>query len=203
MEPTNLKTFTAEALSNFQTTAAVVPSSRFLTRAMLAPLPLARARTVVEFGPGTGAITGALLEALPADATLLAFEINPRFRAYLRAAFSDPRLVVVPGGAEQMGEELAFRGIERIDAAVSSVGLTFMADARRHAILRGLLRFLPPAGVFTQFQYLHGLLAYFQFAGRRMRRFSAARLLRAYFPQVSVEVIWRNVPPAMVFTGRR
>jgi len=95
MEPQELKTFSAEALANFQATSAVAPSSRYLIRAMLAPLPLARARTVVEFGPGTGAITRALLDALPRQATLYSFEISPRFRDYLRQKLADPRLVVI------------------------------------------------------------------------------------------------------------
>src|SRR3989344_5651887 len=65
---------------------------------MLAPLPLARARTVVEFGPGTGAITRALLDALPRQATLYSFEISPRFRDYLRQKLADPRLWFLPPG---------------------------------------------------------------------------------------------------------
>src|SRR3972149_1232869 len=73
-----MKTFSAEALANFQTTSAVAPSSRYLIRAMLAPLPLARARAVVEFGLGTGAITRALLDSLPRPATLSSFAISPR-----------------------------------------------------------------------------------------------------------------------------
>lgn len=203
MQPADLKTFTAEAFNNFHTTSAVVPSSRYLTRAMLAPLPLGRARTVVEFGGGTGAITRALLDALPAQATLLSFEINPRFRAYLQAAIPDPRLEVIPAGAERVREELGARGIREVDAAVSSLGLTFMPAKQRHAILRGLLGFMSPAGVLTQFQYLHGLLPHIHPADRQLQCFIAARWLRSYFPQVTSEVIWRNFPPAIVFACRR
>lgn len=198
----SLKTFTAEAVNNFQTTSALVPSSRFLTRAMVAPLPLARARCVVEFGAGTGTITRTLLAGLPAQAILLSFEINPRFRAYLQKNFYDPRLVVVPASAERVGEELAARGIEEVSAAVSSLGLTWLPDGRRHAILRGLAPFLGPASVFTQFQYVHGLLAYFQRSNRQLQRFTAARFLQGYFSQVTSEVVWRNFPPAFVFTCR-
>src|SRR5713226_5458183 len=79
----SLKTFAAEALADFPTIAAVAPSSSHLARAMLEPLPLGKASTVVELGAGTGVITGALLDVLPGPATLLAFEINRRFFSYL------------------------------------------------------------------------------------------------------------------------
>lgn len=203
MEPQELKTFSAEALANFQTTSAVAPSSRYLIRAMLAPLPLVRARTVVEFGPGTGAITRALLDLLPRQATLYTFEISPRFRDYLRQKLDDPRLVIIAAGAERAGEELTARGVRQLDAAVSSLGLTFMPDRQRRAALDGVAERLAPHGVFTQYQYLHGLLAYWQLNEGRIRRFTAARLLRRYFPTVTGEVVWRNLPPALVFACRR
>lgn len=197
-----LKTFSGEAFNNFQATAAVVPSSRYLTRAMLAPLPLHRARVVVEFGPGTGVMTRALLAALPAQASLLSFEINPRFRDYLRTHVCDPRLEIVEAGAERVAEELTARGVRQVDAGISSLGLTFMSDCQRHAAVRGLAAFLSPAGVFTQYQYLHGLLAYLQRTDGHLQRFTAARLLRGYFPRITCEIVWRNLPPAFVFTCR-
>ncbi|MFQ5778206.1 MAG: class I SAM-dependent methyltransferase [Terriglobia bacterium] len=199
----SLRTFTAEVLRDIETTAAVAPSSRYLTRAMVAPLPLARARCVVEFGPGTGAMTRALLDALPEDATLLAFEINPRFRHYLGEHFSDPRLAVIPAGAECVGQELAARGIREISAAISSLGLTSMPEERRHAILRGLVPFLAPGSAFTQFMYLHAALVAIQPKARRIRRFNATRFLRGYFPRVTYKVVWRNLPPAFAFTCHR
>jgi phospholipid N-methyltransferase len=199
----SLRTFTSEAVASFQTTAAVVPSSRYLTRAMLAPLPLARARTVVEFGPGTGTITQALLAMLPPAATLYAFEVNPRFCDYLRRHLPDPRLVVIPTSAMHIEEELRRRGVECVDACLSSLGLTLMPDAKRHRVLRGIVPFFGPESVLTQYQYVHGLLLYFQKQNGHLIRFSAGRLLRSYFREVETEVIWRNVPPAIVFACRR
>ncbi|MFQ5696633.1 MAG: class I SAM-dependent methyltransferase [Terriglobia bacterium] len=111
---TELRIFAAEALTRLRTTASLVPSSGHLTRAMVAPLPLAEARCVVEFGPGTGTMTRALLEQMPADALLLAFEVNPRFVDYLRKTLPDPRLQVVSASAERVGEELRARGLEEM-----------------------------------------------------------------------------------------
>src|SRR5574340_153459 len=85
----SFKTFALEAASDFQNIASVAPSSRHLARAMLDGLSINEARTVVELGAGTGAITRVLLETLPARATLLAFEINPEFISHMEKRFSD------------------------------------------------------------------------------------------------------------------
>ena len=63
----SLLKFTQQALSDFQKTAAVAPSSRYLVQAMVEPLPLANAKVVVEFGPGTGAMTRELLRRMPSE----------------------------------------------------------------------------------------------------------------------------------------
>ena len=62
----NPPNFMAEALADFNTIGAIAPSSRYLTRAMLEPLSLETAKVAVELGPGTGVMTRALLQALPA-----------------------------------------------------------------------------------------------------------------------------------------
>jgi len=67
----SLTTFAEQALADIHSTAAIAPSSRFLARAMVEPLAI-DCRRVVEFGPGTGAMTRALLDRLPADAEVLA-----------------------------------------------------------------------------------------------------------------------------------
>lgn len=197
VELMGLRTFTGEALRDPQTTASVVPSSRYLTRAMIAPLPLEQGGTVVEFGPGTGTITAALLERLPESATLLSFEVNPRFCNYLAERFSDPRLEVVPTSAEHAGRELTARGVSSVAAAVSSLGFSLMDETLRSAILAGIVPFLHPGSVFTQYQYLHGLLAPHLPGNQRS---SLESVLRQKFSSVTSEVIWRNVPPALVFT---
>lgn len=193
-----LTTFAMQAVADFRTVGAIAPSSRYLAHAMLGPLPLETARVVVEVGPGTGAMTYALLDLIPRDATLLAFEINSRFSAYLKTRISDPRLIVINGSAEMLQREAVRRGYKRVDAVVSSLALGLMPDTKRCAFLAGLASLLGDAGVFTQYQYVHRL----QMTNRRIRKFCLARLLRAYFSSVQRTTIWRNLPPAFVFACR-
>ncbi len=194
-----LKTFAMEALTDFLTVGAIAPSSRYLTHAMLGPIPLAKARVVVEVGAGTGVMTRALLDLMPPDSTLLAFEINARFARHLRSNVLDPRLQVIHARAETLQEELRVRGIDHVDAVVSSLALGFMAERQRTAFLGELGSLLGEAGVFTQFQYLHRL----ELKNGHVRKFHLVHLLRRYFRSVQQRMIWRNLPPAFVFACRR
>jgi phosphatidylethanolamine/phosphatidyl-N-methylethanolamine N-methyltransferase len=195
----SLRMFAEEALADFSTTAAISPSSHHLAAAMLRPLPLARARVVVELGAGTGAITRALLAELHPLATLVVFEINPRFYNYLKAHFSDPRLVLIHSNAENLDRELQQRGYHEVDAVASSLGLGLMPDRERHTLFDRLLPFLHDRAVLTQYQYIHAL----QCEKGRVRRLDLRPLLGQYFASVHSKLVWRNLPPAFVFSCRR
>lgn len=194
----DLKTFATEALADYKTTAALAPSSNHLAQAMLAPVPLRSAKTVVELGAGTGVMTRALLDSLPRHATLVVFEISQRFYTHLRERFSDRRLVLLNSDAENVYDELRRRGLRRVDGVISSLGLGFMSEEQRHSLLGGLTPFLGSKGVFTQYQYIHGM----QFNDGRLRRFSVEPLLRQYFRSVESRIVWRNLPPAFVYACR-
>jgi phospholipid N-methyltransferase len=192
----SLKTFVAEALHNFQTVAAISPSSSYLATAMLEPRTLAKTRVALELGAGTGAITHALLAQLPRHAKLLVFEINPRFFECLQQGISDPRVILINTSAENLDAELRRRGIQKVDAVISSLGLAFMPESERQALFQRLSPFLHRKSVFTQFQYIHGM----QFVEGRLCRLDLRPLLHRYFDSVQSKIVWRNLPPAFVFT---
>ena len=191
----NFKTFVGEALADFSVTASISPSSKYLASAMLDPLPLSRVRVAVELGAGTGAITHSLLRRLPPSAKLLVFEINPRFYECLQRTISDPRAILIHASVEDLAIELQRRGIEQVDAVVSSLGLAFMPEPTRQRLFEHLKTLIHPRSVFTQYQYIHGM----QFVDGRLRRFDLRSLLHRYFSSVQMTIEWRNLPPAFVF----
>ncbi|MCB1020131.1 MAG: methyltransferase domain-containing protein [Acidobacteria bacterium] len=193
-----IATFASQAISEFQSTAAIAPSSRFLVEAMVQPLPMDRVKTMVELGPGTGAMTEELLAQLPRDAKLFAFEINPRFVQYLRANLSDPRLEVIECGAERADEELARRGVHKADAVLSSLGLSLLPDSLIEEIFAAVFPLLAQDGVFTQFQYVTRM----RLQDGRAEYFDVGDLLRRHFPRVQRRMIVRNLPPAFVYDCR-
>ncbi len=216
----SLTTFAQQALVDFRATAAVAPSSRFLARAMIAPLPLSDAEIVVELGPGTGAMTRLLLDIVPADARVLAFEINPRFVKYLREDINDPRLEVIEAGAETAGDELRRRGYKRVDAVLSSLGLGMMPEVVSREIIQGLVPFLDEKSGFTQSQYMQGM-RWSRSNGNgnngngngkgkgkgkgkaRVEFFDLRDFLGEYFSTVQRSMVWRNLPPAKVIFCQR
>lgn len=192
----SLAIFARNLLDDYRSTAAIAPSSRSLANAMVEPLQGRAPRVVVEFGPGTGVVTRELLKLVPEDGMLLAFEISPRFVAYLRNTISDERLQIVQAGAETATAELNRRGIDRIDAVVSSLGLGFLDKALVDEIFEPLLPRLGADGVVTQFQYFHRA----RVLDGRVEYFNADKLMRRYFRSVRSRRVWRNLPPAHVIT---
>ncbi len=179
--------FARSFLANPRATGSVIPSSARLTRRLLAELAFRPGQTIVEFGPGTGVVTRALLAHMAPDARLFAFETNPEFVDFLRRTINDPRLTVVAGSAESVETVLALHGIAGCDAAVSSLPFSIMPPRVRLRILAATERALAPGAPLVGYQYSRRWL------GELGRRFGA----------VSVRFEALNWPPAWVFTARR
>ena len=88
------------------------------------------------------------------------------------------------------------RGFEHVDAVASSLGLGFMSEDQRRTIFERLMPFVRENTILTQYQYIHGM----QFANGRLRRLSLRPTLSRYFGSVQSKIVWRNLPPACVFT---
>lgn len=194
----SLSVFAAQALSDFSATAAIAPSSPALARAMVVPLYRSRPSVVVELGPGTGAMTQELVRRVTGEPRILAFEVNRRFVDYLRSQFTAPHIEVIGRGAEYLADELDQRGIDKVDAVVSSLGLGLLPEPLVNNLIDTIAKRLDPAGVFTQFQYVHRM----RMDEGRPAFFDAEPLLRRRFDRVRRRVIFRNLPPAFVYECR-
>ena len=190
-------TFVRNAISDYKSTASLVPSSRYLARVMVRPLCGKAPRVVVEFGPGTGVMTRELLRLMPDDGTLLAFEVSPRFVTYLCETVPDPRLQIVQASATTAAMELSHRGIEQVDGIVSSLGISFMDMESVDALFRPLLPHLGKKGTIPQFQYVTA--AWGSMAG--VFSISMRAVMKRYFCCVQSTSVWLNLPPAFVITG--
>ena len=192
----SLVTFATGALGNLKQTAAIAPSSKQLAKAMVEPLRSTARRCVIEFGPGTGVMTREILQCMPSDGILLAFEINPQFVKYLRETIPDDRLQVVDAAAETATAELDRRGIAEVDAVVSSLGIANMDTQAVDAIFSPLRPYLNSEGAITQFQYVYRI----KLQDGRLEYFNTGSLMRRYFSKVRSSCVWLNLPPAFVIT---
>ncbi len=73
---------------------AVMPSGRVLARTMAQYVDIDSSEPVVELGPGTGAITSALIEHGVDQKRLVLVEYNPGFCALLRDRYPHARVFV-------------------------------------------------------------------------------------------------------------
>jgi phospholipid N-methyltransferase len=160
---------------------SIVPSSRFLIKQLLEPINWARARVIVEYGPGVGGITAEALRRMRADAVLIAIETNPDFVRYLRSSISDPRLKVVEASAVSVDEILRRFGHLRADYIISGIPFSNIPAPLRERILRRTHDVLEPGGAFLVYQFstrvLEDLKRIFGYVGRR---FEPLNLLPAH-----------------------
>lgn len=172
-------------------TGAIAPSSRHLAAEMVAGMGLRDALSVVELGPGTGALTRAILEEIGPQTLLLAVELNPRFAEHLRATLP-ARVQVINGSGERLAEHLAAHGRTAADCIVSGLPWASFSRELQQRLMTAVVQALRPGGRFTTFAYVHGVLLP---AGRRLRR-----MLDGGFREVErTPVVWRNLPPAFVY----
>jgi phospholipid N-methyltransferase len=184
--PRDRLAFIRQFLRNPRELGSIMPSSRFLTRAIVEEIDFA-SRRVVELGPGTGVFTRELLARLPADGALLALDTNADFVQLLRRELSDPRLRVVRASAEAVREQVAAQGWEGADVVISGIPYSLLPRATTDAIVRASHRVLAPGGLFVAYQYSPYLRPF----------------LRATFGSCRLKLVLRNLPPAVVFVSRK
>jgi phospholipid N-methyltransferase len=140
----------------------IFPSSRFLVRRALQPIPWENCRTIVEYGPGVGHFTREILRRMRADASLTAIEINSEFVHYLNAAHPDPRLSVVQGSAADAREIMRARGCESVDCVISGIPFSTFPASLTRAIIGATHDILAPGGTLLIYQISSAVLPYLQ-----------------------------------------
>jgi phosphatidylethanolamine/phosphatidyl-N-methylethanolamine N-methyltransferase len=165
---------------------AVMPSGKILARTMAQYVDVDSSAPVVELGPGTGAITNALIEHGVDQKRLVLVEYNPGFCALLRDRY--PQATVVQGDAYTLRDSLWDVLKAPAAAVVSGLPLVTKPMLTRLKLIRDAFAALAPGAPFVQFTY------------------SVAPPIPKSLPGVSTEAserIWMNLPPARVWVYRK
>jgi phosphatidylethanolamine/phosphatidyl-N-methylethanolamine N-methyltransferase len=167
-------------------TGAVTPSGKPLARAMASFVDPDLDGKVIELGPGTGAVTAALVEQGVDPERLVLVEFNPSFCRLLRARY--PEATVVQGDAYAI-RRLAGSLIRRPAAAVvSSLPLFTKPMKFRLRLINDAFNLMHPGAPFIQFTY--AVVP------------PIPRELEGATTECS-ERIWLNLPPARVWVYRQ
>ena len=165
---------------------AVMPSGKVLARTMAQYVDIKSEGPVVELGPGTGAITNALIEHGVDQKRLVLVEYNPGFCALLRDRY--PLAKVVQGDAYALRDSLWDVLSVPACAVVSGLPLVTKPMLTRLKLIRDAFLALAPGAPFVQFTY------------------SVTPPIPRSLPGVSTEAserIWMNLPPARVWVYRK
>ena len=140
----------------------MLPSSRFLVEEVLKRVDWNRARVIVEYGPGLGAFTAALLQRMRPDAKLIAVETNVEFVRFLQRSIPDDRLQVVHASATDIDRVLERLGCLQADYVISGIPFRPMPHPLRDAIVRKTHSVLRPRGTFLVYQFSSAALPYLE-----------------------------------------
>jgi phosphatidylethanolamine/phosphatidyl-N-methylethanolamine N-methyltransferase len=189
--------FFRECRQHFQTTGAILPSSRFLARALVRPLRGPRpAWRILEVGPGTGAVTREIARCMLPGDRLDAVEIERRVRQERLFARCRDQIEVIHAAVQELLGEAIY------DLIVSGLPLNNFPAHEVREIFATYNRLLKPGGMLTFYEYTLVRQLKSPFVDRRERRrlFRVGRVMRGYIRdyQIRRERIFINVPPATV-----
>ncbi len=191
-EPAGTALFLKRWLRRPLAMGAVVPSGRLLAEALALTVVAemkGRDGHVIELGAGTGEVTKAMLaNGIPAERLALV-ERDPELAAFLRRHFRGPR--IIEGDAARLPKLLAGADVSRVATVISGLPLLSLPAEVVTGIVHGVFEALPRGAALVQFTYgpappvPKALRENLHLVGAHGRR------------------IWRNVPPAVVWTFRR
>ena len=175
--------FLREWLVNPQRTGSVAPSSPQLGAAMARWLPRNPESFVLELGPGTGAVTDALLKYGLRENRLIAIEHNPTLARLLQKKY--PRASIIAGDAWDLETLLAQlpEPVSSVGAVISSLPLLNFPKAQADSLAQKIRAILEPRGRLVQYSY--------HLIKDRSRGTDDFRLLAS-------KIVWWNLPPARV-----
>ena len=138
---------------------------------------------VLELGPGTGAVTQALLKQGLHEEKLIAIERNPRMARLLQKKF--PRAQIISGDAWNLDDLLRARHVpvHSVGTVFSSLPLLNFPPEQAEKLAQKIRAVLEPEGNWVQYSYHIG--------NKQPRGSSTFNLLAS-------KIVWLNFPPARV-----
>lgn len=168
--------------------SSIIPTSKTSARSIAGHVRPSGPCVVVEYGPGVGSVSAAVLKRLGLADRLILIEKTPALAAGLRKHFAgDQRVIVVEGDALDVESIVAAQQVARPQYILSSIPLSLMTPTVRRGILEATARVLGPEGTFIVFLF---------------RRRATKSYLCDLFSRIEFGVLPWNVPPLWLFIAK-
>jgi phosphatidylethanolamine/phosphatidyl-N-methylethanolamine N-methyltransferase len=169
-----------------RTVGSIVPTSSITARKMASVVDIQSSLPVLELGPGTGAITKAILARGLSPEKLVAIEYSTDFFNHLVRRY--PAVNFINGDAFDLDKTLGALSGQTFDSVVSGIPLLNFPMQARIALLESLLDRLPRGRPVVQISYgaVSPIIA-------RPERYHIKHF----------DFVVRNIPPAQLWIYRR
>ncbi len=202
--------FWREFRESFHTTGAVLPSGRFLCRALARFVRAQhRCQQILEVGPGTGAVTRHIVRAMQPHDTLDLVEINSSFARHLRRCLRQDRLFQPAAERIRVIEDdvANLGGNARYDVIISGLPFNNFSTSTVRSLLASLMDLLRPGGTLSFFEYIgvRKLKSLLSGPKQRCQIRAVGQVLDDLLDrhEFARDVISFNAPPAWVHHVRR
>jgi phospholipid N-methyltransferase len=182
-------TFLKGALRSPTEVGTIFPSSQAVAREYTRGLDMKDDPTILELGPGTGAITEHFHRTMSQPERYLGIEQDGDYVELLRQQC--PEMHFVQGSAADMIEHVDATGLGDLDLVASGLPFATLPEDVLARIYDGLDTLVGPGTQFRAIQLAH---AWPTTSARRFRR----RVNRMFGPCRRSRLVWRNLPPAYV-----
>lgn len=173
-------------ISNTRAVGSIIPTSSVTARRMASVINPASGLPVLELGPGTGAITKAILETGLAPDKVVSIEYSTEFYTHLVERFEGVQFI--NGDAFDLDTTLAALRDQQFDSVISAVPLLNFPTHRRVALIEDLLSRIPVGRPVVQISY---------------GPVSPVPAMPGRYQISHLDFVVRNIPPAQLWTYRR
>ncbi|MDZ4814999.1 MAG: methyltransferase domain-containing protein [Verrucomicrobiota bacterium] len=194
-----------EFRESFHTTGAFIPSSRYLSREILKPWShRTKPASILEVGPGTGAITKELIQSLGKGDDAWIVELNEAFYLHLKEKFKSepswkkvaPLVHLIHGPVQELTED------GRFDYLICGLPFNNFPASLVRSILRKFELLVKPGGTVSFFEYaaVRELKSPMSPKEEKLRLASVGKSLKRFSAKHKNDavLIARNLPPAWV-----
>ncbi len=186
--------FFRQFLKNPIETGAIASSSTGLSQLITDRAQLSKKKCVVELGSGTGVFTKEIIHKISTNCIFFSLEINRQFVAETKK--NCPTATVYHASALDIKKYLLKHDQTSCDCIISGLPWAGFDQKLQEELLNAAYDSLVDGGEFLTFAYLQGLVFP---PGIKFKK-----LLKKKFRQVEkTRIIWKNLPPALVYHCRK